>query len=305
MIKTSPFLLIFCLFNYNYASLNTTDPEINARIIKKMIPHSINSSADLTILIKNFANLATENRALNAIFNDEDLVIKLAKKIANRTNLSPDDILDLIITLEHKDANQSIINLLYVVRDNIKTNNVFTQAIKSNNTRDAKALLKMVNPNILIDNNPALLIAAKNNNEELVKLLLNKGAKSNRKGKIYTPLMVANDKISALLLEKGANIEATTKEGKTALYIATTQGDLNKVKYLLKQGANNNVKDSMGTTPLLALLNEPTENKLAITKELLSYGADINAQDKEGNTPLILAVSHDDPTLTNLMSSVC
>jgi ankyrin repeat protein len=57
-----------------------------------------------------------------------------------------------------------------------------------------------------------------------------------------------------LLLDKGANIEAKTLDGNTALITAVTGAPFwnsgEAVKLLLEKGANANVKGSNGDTPL-------------------------------------------------------
>lgn len=53
-----------------------------------------------------------------------------------------------------------------------------------------------------------------------------------------------------LLLEHGANIEATNAEGETALIIATKKGQLACVKLLLDHGANVHTKNKNGYTAL-------------------------------------------------------
>jgi ankyrin repeat protein len=53
-----------------------------------------------------------------------------------------------------------------------------------------------------------------------------------------------------LLLEKGANIEAKTSDGRTALYVAASNKHDAVVKLLLERGANIEVEDQNGETPL-------------------------------------------------------
>ena len=50
------------------------------------------------------------------------------------------------------------------------------------------------------------------------------------------------DKIVRFLLQKGASKEATTADGKTALYLAAENGHVEVVKALLAAGANKHVK---------------------------------------------------------------
>lgn len=90
--------------------------------------------------------------------------------------------------------------------------------------------------------------------------------------------------IVQIILEHGAdpNIKAK-RSGRSALYWASDRGIIKNIKLLLEYGANVNIKDSYGTTPLhLTSLYGHTE----ATKLLIDNGAYVNAQDNLGNTPL-------------------
>lgn len=70
-----------------------------------------------------------------------------------------------------------------------------------------------------------------------------------------------------------------------------------KVQLLLKYGANPNIKDSKGQTPLRKAIEwaspsnkqESSERKLVKIKLLLNYGADMYAPDDQGKTPIEFA----------------
>ena len=74
----------------------------------------------------------------------------------------------------------------------------------------------------------------------------------------YTPLHLAIrrgiEEIIKLLLSKGANVNAEAKDGRTSLHFATQMGRIKIVEYLLKCGANVNVvcisEGSESYTPL-------------------------------------------------------
>ena len=66
--------------------------------------------------------------------------------------------------------------------------------------------------------------------------------------------------------------------------------DIKTVKALLDKGADVNVKDNSGSTPLIyAARNGRTE----VLKALIDKGAEVNAKDINGNTPLIWAACMD------------
>lgn len=63
---------------------------------------------------------------------------------------------------------------------------------------------------------------------------------------------------------------------------ASKKGDVEKVKKLLKEGADANAKDRFGFTPLhYTALNGHFE----VVKLLIERGADVNAKDKDGGLP--------------------
>lgn len=104
-----------------------------------------------------------------------------------------------------------------------------------------------------------------------------------------TPLMYAaiysNAEIVKLLIEQGADVNAKTPTGTTALMLAV--GDLEKVRLLLKKGADVNARSVTGRTPLLIAASRTGAGE--VVKLLLAHGADANAKDELQGIPLIPA----------------
>jgi hypothetical protein len=92
-------------------------------------------------------------------------------------------------------------------------------------------------------------------------------------------------------LEKGANVNARTHEGRTALHIAAEKGDIDLIELLLKYGANVHDKDTENNTALhLSVTFGFAEDKLLyVVKTLLNNGVNVNDTDTRGKTALLIA----------------
>ena len=81
------------------------------------------------------------------------------------------------------------------------------------------------------------------------------------------------------------------EHGHTALMRAALDGDTERVKDLLHQGAEINQRDDIGRTALMfAVINSHYETM----RVLLEYGADVNAKSNKGGTALMGAASDGD-----------
>lgn len=189
---------------------------------------------------------------------------------------------------------------------------------------------------------PLMIAARKPGNSALVKLLLEKGANPNpnsHPSAESSPLLeaaTAGDAASVeLLIAKGAEVKPV---GETAINMAVSMecpkclslltakeidkkdyslaladiaitGDVNAVKIMLDHGADVNIVDPLGRTPLMyaaASDNLPLET----VKMLVEHGADVNAKDAHklgadsGWTVLDIARQHGDtPIVAFLLKS--
>jgi len=120
-----------------------------------------------------------------------------------------------------------------------------------------------------------------NRYNRIVEMLLKHGADVNATTKYgRTPLHMAVSKgktdTAELLLESGAEVDARDRVlGWTALYEACQNGDVGTAKLLLQHGADVNTKDDTGLTALHAAAWDGNE---AIVKLLLKWDADVNAK---------------------------
>lgn len=85
-----------------------------------------------------------------------------------------------------------------------------------------------------------------------------------------------------------------TEERDTALILAAKKNNLNRVKELIKTGANINATGDGGWTPLM---NASFQGHLDIVKELLKAKAKTNLEDYTGHTALTLASEHNYPNI--------
>ena len=72
---------------------------------------------------------------------------------------------------------------------------------------------------------------------------------------------------------------------------AINAGSIDCVKLMLARGANINLPDDEGVTPLMTSVRVTYRNGLEITQLLITKGANINARASRGSTPLMYAAS--------------
>ena len=99
-------------------------------------------------------------------------------------------------------------------------------------------------------------------------------------------------RVVRLLLERRAAVNALDKDKTTPLFLAIKRKMYDITSVLLVCGAEPNVKNDAGKTPLHLLLEDsfPNDDYIpGLTHALLYRGADVNAQDQNNATPLLLA----------------
>lgn len=143
------------------------------------------------------------------------------------------------------------------------------------------------------DNASSLLISAQNGHTEIVQILLSHGAQTdifpNSK---FHPLLQAvkrkhNEIVDLLLNHNTSTIDVEDKAGATPLLTALHNGDILIAKKLIEKGANVNLPNYEGITPLTLAV---TQNKLGeIVQLLISRGANIDMVGKCQCSPLYMA----------------
>ena len=205
--------------------------------------------------------------------------------------------------LLHFAAEQDNIELIeYLIENNanldLKDTNTGATALllasQNNNYRAVKILLEHnANVNIQADlEDTALIVASAKNNVDVIKILLEYKANMDIQSRtgLYSLLIAAqnNHKDTVeILLSHNANPNLRAKEnGYTSLHMPTYRGYGKIVKMLLSAGANPNVQDNDGDTPLLLAAREGHNN---IVKILINENADLDIKNNNGDTALALA----------------
>ncbi len=142
--------------------------------------------------------------------------------------------------------------------------------------------------------NDDLIKAATSGNLPEVKSLIAKGAEVNAKtDKGETALIGASSnghrEIVEALLAKGAEVNAKRTDGLTALMAASFDGHYKIVLALLARGAEVNAKTSKGGT---ALIIASEKGHREVVQALLAKGAEVNAKGDNGTTALMGASAH-------------
>ncbi|MGI9305518.1 MAG: ankyrin repeat domain-containing protein [Gammaproteobacteria bacterium] len=184
----------------------------------------------------------------------------------------------------------------------------------------------------------ALMVAARKGHPDVVRLLLEAGAKVNTVnsagGNALMYAAVSGDAASLrLLLEHDAAVNATGANGWSATMIAAAKGYGSLLDLLIMHGADTNVRDIYGWTPLMrathegrhgivksllsktspeidaqdesgltALHRAAAKGYVDIARLLIEHGADVSSTDLRGRTPLMVASSAGNKRIADLLS---
>lgn len=103
------------------------------------------------------------------------------------------------------------------------------------------------------------------------------------------------------LLGKGANIELRDDMGRTPLSYVVEMGNVAVTRILIECGADLESKDKeQGWTPLLWAIGQTNQ---VIARLLLEKGANAESSDNTGHTPLSLAIEYGDANMISLVNS--
>lgn len=149
-----------------------------------------------------------------------------------------------------------------------------------------KALLANgADPNLAPSARTPLIEASRGNNREMVKMLLDAGARADQTSSGETALTSTTDvEIVRMLLSQKASLDLAGKSGMPPLAQAADAGIASIVGLLLSSGASVNKAGPGGQTALMLAANEET------AKLLFAAKADLRARDNDGNDALLHAV---------------
>lgn len=153
--------------------------------------------------------------------------------------------------------------------------------------------------------NRPLHLAVKN--DTVTQLLLDAGANPNATNNAMgTPLMNAaylgHHGPIPLLVKAGADINAQNSEENTALHLACYEGKTNAVQSLINLKADTNLINAFPESPLVVAYMcryKVKPKKDEIIKLLISAGADINVKTEYGNTLLMDALRNEELTIAS------
>ncbi len=144
--------------------------------------------------------------------------------------------------------------------------------------------------------NPLIAACCNEESQDIVKLLIEKGSPVNSSDQDgFTPLLYAalygNIASCTLLIHAGADVDHVNSENETALFLVTSRAEdspdsLRVIPVLLENGANPDIPDEHGDTPLHKASKFGLKD---VVKQLIKAGADVNAKGNQGISPLMYA----------------
>ncbi len=166
---------------------------------------------------------------------------------------------------------------------NISPQCCLSLALYHQNDKVAELIMKKMNMN---NNVCALSMAVYMENISFAKMLIKYGARSNA----GTLINAINNK-NVTLINLLPDLDDVNAKGRSGIMHACKQHDMDMVKYLVKLGANTNLKDKYGWH-LLSLYLKNVDCTLENVQYLVTL-CDVNEVDNQGFSALMIAIIHE------------
>ncbi|XP_044261228.1 putative ankyrin repeat protein RBE_0997 [Tribolium madens] len=234
----------------------------------------ISEGADINQLGKSFFNDKISTPLSRAIQNNNLQVAHLlVENGADAKKTNPDG--TTAVTLAHDLNRENFIKENLENLDNLKGCTPLTAAILCGKLNDAKELLESGVNSCKTDSNKQtpLVTAVRCKNLDAVKLLLNYKANLTIPTAFLEAINLECTEIVKYLLEKGAKINKKYRDGSTPFIKAIETENLTIIEELLKNGAEVDLANTGGKTPLAVAANK---RNIVVVNHLIEAGADIN-----------------------------
>jgi ankyrin repeat protein len=173
-------------------------------------------------------------------------------------------------------------------------NTPIAQAVRAGDVPAARELLRHhVNLNEpLPDGSTLLAWAAESQSGEMVRLLLDQGAKASGVGDVsVAPLFIAcqygDPSILGALLDKRADVKVTRPDGITPLAVCAGNAPAAILERMIAAGAAVDAADNTGQTPLMWAA---AHGRIDNIRLLVARGAKVNGKSARGFTPLFFSL---------------
>ncbi|XP_063923969.1 uncharacterized protein LOC135138056 isoform X2 [Zophobas morio] len=147
-------------------------------------------------------------------------------------------------------------------------------------------------------------MACKNCKYDMLEVLVENGVECSGGKTIWHQLATNKTKYNGAeleLLERiPVDVNKKCNKGLTALHVSSKFCSMSVAEIVLKKGANLNITDEEGNSPL-HFASESNEVNLDMIKMFLAKGINVNAQNKNGTTALQIACRNNDYELTELL----
>lgn len=117
---------------------------------------------------------------------------------------------------------------------------------------------------------------------------------------LYALLWGSSNEVVLALVDAGADIDTTSAPTTAALHLATANADPTIARALIARGANLEIEDQWGRTPLLRAMTVGTVRPAV--HDLIAAGADVHARSEFGDTLLHIAAEYaEDPDIIHFV----